>query len=224
MKRIITCFLMLSILVCFVLCQNTIDDNTQESSTTMSLEESLRENFGNLYDGLETGILMEGSLNSYWELNGDTITLFGDGAFISMAASFFPWRNVDEHITKVHIAGGVTSISSYGFYDYDNLVEVKIENGSFVGMGMGCFGGNENLKSGDLGDSLREIPTEAFIRCGSLEYISIPSTVTQIGYDAFKDCTSLQTINYSGSEADWNKIIIEEGNESLNQAQIIFNN
>ena len=224
MKRIITCFLMLSILVCFVSCQNTIEDNPQESSTTMSLEESLRENFGDLYDGLETGILMEGSLNSYWKLNGDTITLFGDGAFISMAASFFPWRNVDEYITRVHINSGVTSISSYGFYDYDNLVEVRIENGTFVGMGMGCFGGNENLKSVELGDSLREIPTEAFIRCGSLEYISIPATVTQIGYEAFKNCTSLKTINYGGSEADWNKIIIEEGNESLNQAKIIFNN
>ena len=122
MKRILTCFLMLSMLECFVSCQNTTDDNTQESSTTMSLEESLRENFDDLYDGLETGILMEGSLNSYWKLNGDTITLFGDGAFISMAASFFPWINVDEHITKVHIASGVTSLSSYGFYDYDNLV------------------------------------------------------------------------------------------------------
>ena len=101
----------------------------------MSLEESLRENFGDLYDGLETGILMEGSLNSYWKLNGDTITLFGDGAFISMAASFFPWRNVDEHIIKVHIASGVTSISSYGFYDYDNLVEVKIEKPDKEGIG-----------------------------------------------------------------------------------------
>ena len=57
-----------------------------------------------------------------------------------------------------------------------------------------------------------------------MEHISIPVTVTQIGYDAFKDCTSLKTINYGGCEADWNKIIIEEGNESLNQAKIIFNN
>ena len=59
MKRIITCFLMLSIFVCFVSCQNTTDDNPKEPSTTMSLEESLSENFGDLYDGLETGILME---------------------------------------------------------------------------------------------------------------------------------------------------------------------
>ena len=215
---------MLSILVCFVSCQNTTDDNPQESRTTMSLEESLRENFGDLYDGLETGILMEGSLNSYWKLNGETITLFGEGSFISMAASFFPWRNVDEYITKVHINNGVTSISSYGFYGYDNLVEVKIENGTFVGMGMGCFGGNKNLKSVELGDSLREIPTEAFIRCGSLEEINIPVTVTRIGYDAFKECNSLKTIRYAGSEEDWNKIIVEEGNDILSKAHIIFNN
>jgi hypothetical protein len=87
-----------------------------------------------------------------------------------------------------------------------------------------CMRGNENLKSGELGDSLGEIPTEAFIRCGSLEEISIPATVIQIGYDAFKDCNSLKTISYGESEEDWNKIIVEEGNESLTQAQIIFNN
>lgn len=221
MKKLLTCLLMLSMLMCCVSCHKN-DDIASLSDNTLSLEESLRENFGDLYNGLETGILMEGSLNSYWKLNGDTITLFGEGAFISMAASFFPWRNVDEHITKVYVLSGVTSISSYGFYGYDNLLEVVIEDGSFVGMGMGCFGGNEKLQSVELGNSLEKISTEAFIRCIALEEISIPVTVTEIGCDAFKECHSLKTIRYGGSEEDWNNIIIDEGNETLAQAQIIF--
>ena len=49
-------------------------------------------------------------------------------------------------------------------------------------------------------------------------------TVTKIGNDAFKDCDSLKTIKYGGSEEYWNKIIVEPGNEVLTQAQIIFNN
>jgi len=224
MKRLIAVFLMLSMLICFTSCKGKTEKDVKGSIDTVSLEERLRENFGDLYDGLETGILMEGSLNSYWKLNGDTITLFGEGAFISMAASFFPWRNVSDHIVKVHIESGVTSISSYGFYGYDELTEVKIEDGSFVAIGMGCFGGNEKLKTVELGDSLVEIPTEAFVSCEALEYISIPTTVTVIGYDAFKDCNALKIIRYDGSEEAWNSIVIEEGNESLSQAQIIFNN
>ena len=218
MKKTLILFLSLSLILCFVSCEGAESD----ADSKLSLEESLRESFGDMYDGLDSGILMEGSLNSYWKLNENNITLFGEGAFVSMAAGFFPWRTISEHIVSIHIENGVTSVGAYGFFDYENLLEVTVEDGSFVRMGMGCFGQNKNLKKVSLGNILEEIPAEAFIRCGALEEITIPATVSKIGLDAFKDCDSLKTIHFGGSEADWNAITVEDGNEALNRARIIF--
>ena len=222
MKRMIVYVLVLSMLACLASCRSASQEHFANS--TVPVQEGAQEGLGDLYNGIETGILMEGSLGSYWKLNGDTITLFGGGAFLSMAAGFFPWRNFDERIVKVRVESGVTSIGSYAFHSYDFLEEVIVEDGAFVGMGIGCFGDNTRLKRVELGDSLRVIPSEAFIRCTSLEYVSIPATVTQIGYEAFKDCDSLKTVYFGGSQDDWNRIVIENGNEILSQAEILFQN
>ncbi len=219
MKKIIVYVLVFSILACLASC-----DRPSQEGSTAPVQEGVQENPGDLYDGIETGILMEGSIGAYWKLNGETLTLFGSGAFISMAAGFFPWRSFDECIVKVRIESGVTSIGTYAFHSYDLLEQVIVENGALVGMGMGCFGDNTRLERVELGDSLKAIPSEAFIRCTSLEYVSIPATVTQIGYEAFKYCDSLKTVYFGGSQDDWNRILIEQGNETLNQAEIVYQN
>ena len=215
MKKIVSCLLLISVLVSAGSCSNT------QGGTT--LEESLRESFGDMYDGLESGILLDGSTDSYWKLNDGTITLFGDGAFISTAAGSFPWRNVSEHIVKLHISGGVTSLGSYAFCGYDRLTTVEVEDGALFGMGMGCFSDCQNLKTVDLGNTLKKIPSEAFLGCASLEEIYIPATVTLIEDHAFKDCEALKCVRFGGSESDWNALTIEEGNEILGRAEIIFN-
>ena len=50
------------------------------------------------------------------------------------------------------------------------------------------------------------IQEEAFSGCNSLESITIPKTVTMIDNKAFENCTSLSTINYTGTKEDWTKI------------------
>ena len=47
-------------------------------------------------------------------------------------------------------------------------------------------------------------------------------TVTAIGDEAFYGCYSLTDVYYTGSEEDWNKISIEDGNEWLTDATIHF--
>lgn len=55
-----------------------------------------------------------------------------------------------------------------------------------------------------------------------IDYVVIPDTITEIGAKAFENC-SLYEIRYSGSEADWNKIIGVTGNEYLNDVAINYN-
>ena len=74
----------------------------------------------------------------------------------------------------------------------------------------------------DLGENVRSIGGGAFAYCEGLYKISLPKSLRRIGPDAFRDCLRLQVVLYGGSEEDWNKIEIGEGNEFLKTAQIRF--
>lgn len=55
----------------------------------------------------------------------------------------------------------------------------------------------------NISEKCKFICDYAFSGCTSLTSITMPNSVTSIGYDAFSDCTSLKTINYKGTEEQW---------------------
>ena len=62
---------------------------------------------------------------------------------------------------------------------------------------------------------------------GSDTSVTIPEEidghpVIAVGEYAFKDCTSLETVYYGGSPKQWNAISIENGNDPLLKADIVF--
>lgn len=91
-----------------------------------------------------------------------------------------------------------------------------------VGIQGGAFKGT-TLRSVYLPDSIRWIEAEAFCNCISLKYIIIPKELETIGKDAFKGCTRLTDVYFTGDEWDFRMINIGEGNESLTEATIHFN-
>ena len=50
----------------------------------------------------------------------------------------------------------------------------------------------------------------------------LPLTLQEIGDNAFQYCKALTLINYSGTEEDWNELIIGSNNQLLNTVQIVF--
>jgi hypothetical protein len=53
--------------------------------------------------------------------------------------------------------------------------------------------------------------------------VVIPDSVTLIDYHAFNDCSKLKDVYYTGSEEEWNAILIGSCNPSLTNATIHYN-
>ena len=73
-----------------------------------------------------------------------------------------------------------------------------------------CF----NLKEITIPGNVKSIEDDAFVGCESLKSISIPSSVTYIGYCAFS-YSGLTDVYYDGTKEQWNAIeIVNNANEA----------
>lgn len=66
---------------------------------------------------------------------------------------------------------------------------------------------SNNLVSVIVPDSVKYIGLDSFYGCNNLESITIGTGVEVIGRNAFKACEKFATINYTGTESQWNAII-----------------
>lgn len=73
-----------------------------------------------------------------------------------------------------------------------------------------------NGPGGDVAipDGVTSIGDKAFYSCESLTSVTIPDSVTSIGEYAFAYCNSLTDVYYSGTEAQWEWIKIDNRNEN----------
>lgn len=164
----------------------------------------------------------------------DSVTSIGEGAFFnceSLVRITIPdsVTNIGNEtfygcssLTSVTISNGVTSIGDSAFEWCESLTSVMIPN-SVTSIGDYAFEWCESLTSVTIGIGVTSIGDLVFYGCSRLTSVMIPSNVTSIGDWAFNDCNSLTDVYYSGSEADWQKIIIEGGNDYLTGAHIHYN-
>lgn len=67
------------------------------------------------------------------------------------------------------------------------------------------------------------IAPEAFRDNTELTGVLIPDTVTAIGDNAFAGCTGLVNVYFTGTQEQWNAMVIGTGNEALQNAQVQVN-
>ena len=143
----------------------------------------------------------------------DSVTIIGLGAFQDCTS-----------LESIEIPDSVTDIGSGAFFGCTSLKEITIP-GSVSCLGHGAmpdFGGCTSLKNVVLLDGIDKIGY-AFEGCTALTSVVIPKSVTSIS-GGFYNCPNLTDIYYTGSEAQWNAIDIDEwSNESLLNATIHYN-
>ena len=137
-----------------------------------------------------------------------------------------------DNLKKATLSSGITSTSSGMFRSCTQLSSVSLPKG-LTTIEYYTFIGCSSLKSIDLPDTVKTINSYAFCRSG-LESVTIPSGVTAIAYATFKECFDLKSVNlpatiksinieafkgcssltdvyYSGTEAQWSKIAVSDG-------------
>ena len=131
----------------------------------------------------------------------------------------YPMGNISNSYT---IPDSVLIIGNGAFHNSINLETITIgENVTTI-----CklaFGSCNSLTSITIPESVRTIDCNAFFLCTNLTSVTISVGVETIGERAFYGCESLTDVYYSGTQAQWNRITIED-NECLLNADLHLNN
>ncbi len=81
-----------------------------------------------------------------------------------------------------------------------------------------CF----ELEQVVIPEGVTNIPELAFAGCSGLCVIYLPSTLESVGAYAFDGCGSMINLHYNGTQEEWDKVNVAEGNEWLLQCDFVF--
>ncbi len=156
---------------------------------------------------------------------GNSVTSIGEDAFFDC-----------DSLTSIIIPDSVTSIGHNAFYSCDSLTKIEVDtnNKYYSNDEYGVLfnkdkttlirypiGNTETEYT--IPDSVTNIGHSAFSNCNSLTDVTIGKSVTSIGAYTFGWCSSLTDVYYKGTQAQWNAIEIEGGNNFLLNATIHYN-
>ena len=161
--------------------------------------------------------------NLTWKLEDGVLTISGTGAMTDYSSSQgpqLPWAAAK--IKSVVIESGVTSIGDHAFVGQIGLTSITIPD-SVTSIGDDAFFYCMSLTSVKIPDGVTRICQKVFQDCSSLTSVEIPDSVASIGSNAFYNCTALKNVYYSScSEAKWNSISIQSGNDDLKNAAMHY--
>lgn len=139
----------------------------------------------------------------------ETVQTIGVSAFHSAKA-----------LTSLVIPDSVITIESGAFAYCASINSIYVPS-SVTSVGVSAFAGS-GIETCILSSGMTDIPINCFYNCKKLTTVTIPHSISTIQKICFKLCDSLSTIIFEGTESDWDKITIEESNDSLATARIQY--
>ena len=140
-----------------------------------------------------------------------SVTTIGDWAFAFC-----------DSLTSVTIPDSVITIGDCAFYACDSLTSVTIPD-SVTTIGERSFACCDSIEIIIIGQGVESLGILVFANCNNLKSVLIPKKVTVINKGTFFECYNLEYVYYSGTEDDWNNVVVEDLNEPLNNVNIYFN-
>ena len=122
------------------------------------------------------------------EYNGKPVTAIEESGFAINRA---------RGLKRIVIPEGVESIGENAFYNLNTLESVALPD-SLIEMGMYAFAGCNSLQDIEFGSGLSVIPVGAFVGC-AIASLTLPETVTDIYFDAFRGCRKLTSVTLPDS-------------------------
>ena len=115
-----------------------------------------------------------------------------------------------NRLADITIPENVTTIGDSAFYDCYFLKEISIPK-NVLTIGNSAFYGCGAIDNIVIPDGVRKISDKTFYNCGNLTNITIPDSVASIGISAFDNCYNLETVYYTGTQEQWERVdIIQE--------------
>jgi hypothetical protein len=128
-----------------------------------------------------------------WDTNGDGELSFVEAASVTTLGYVFESNTEITSFEELQYFIGLTSISSYAFYNCSSLTGALNIPSSVTSIGSYAFYNCSGLRGLlSLPNSVTSIGSYAFYNCyGLTGSLTIPNTVTSIGYSAFSNCSGL---------------------------------
>lgn len=139
-----------------------------------------------------------------WVLDGNgTLTITGNNMELTkneISESALEKAGIDfSRVNKLVIGNGITGFDRWGMWNLKKYIkELEIHGNAGMNMPEQCFYDVPNIESVVISGAV-DVPRDMFEKCTELKKVTLKNGVRSIGEDAFRDCSSLESVIFENT-------------------------
>lgn len=139
-----------------------------------------------------------------WVLDGNgTLTITGNNTELTeneVSESALKNAGIDfSRVNKLVIGNGITGFDRWGMWNLKKYIkELEIHGNAGMNMPEQCFYDVPNIESVVISGAV-DVPRDMFGKCTGLKKVTLKNGVRSIGEDAFRDCSSLESVIFENT-------------------------